>query len=330
MKKLLILFAILLIIPFVKANCACSCNESSQSNTTAVTLPEGYCNVSLTLQTDKTNYKNGEKILIYNELTDTHHNFTIDYWIENNNGSIIKKLVSTSNTNNKQYTTNFYNDTILVIKNNLTKLDCINVANNTYNELEIPVDFEESNISTISIDKIYNTKVTIGNNLTALISVYTGNNSEFNINTLIDNITSTQIYTIHGIYNHTQLNLTTQIPKDCNISTNNYEFTVSSTYFTITKNITIINNCINTAYNSYNASSNNITSNLSESVINLAGNPITGEVIYQSSNIKAKDMAIYMVMFVLALIAILVISTNKTIGKALKETTRKWSSQLEQ
>ena len=65
MKIFLITAIFLLSIQTIYAHDVC--NSTLENNTNM--LPEGYCSISLGLQTDKTEYKNQEKITIYNILT---------------------------------------------------------------------------------------------------------------------------------------------------------------------------------------------------------------------------------------------------------------------
>ncbi len=343
MKKYIIAMLFLLFIPFVTAHE--SCNETIiQENITEI-LPEGYCNVSLSLETNKQYYKNGEKIEIYNGLSNRSHEFKIKYWIENNNGTIIKEKLETLNLNPKQFTPRLADNTTLVIKNNLTFIDCININNKTYNELEVFVEVEKDPNSNITIKKLYlnrSKRIYIGNNLTAQIAVYSGNQTNFTFTTEIENITNRVEHTIEGIFNYTIMNITTQIPYDCNIQNNTYTLAARTGELESKQNFTILNNCSHEVPGNGIKSEVNISidelppepasneSNSSESIISFPGAPLTGRTIYESSNIKAKKIATYLFMVILAAILIGLISKSKDTEKTLKESTEKWSSQLEQ
>ncbi|MBI2148075.1 hypothetical protein HYU23_00185 [Candidatus Woesearchaeota archaeon] len=330
MKKIIVLFLILSILPIVYAHETCN-----QTNSSIETLPEGYCNVELKLETDKDEYKNGEKIIIYNQLTNKSYNFTIDYWIEDDKGIVIKEKVSTANTNNKQYTIKLNESTNITIKNNLSYIDCININNKTKNELNLKVFVEKDPQPQLTIEKIYinRTKtINIGDNLTATIKVYSGNNTNYTIKIYIENLTETKEYKILENFSYNITNTTTEIPYDCNIKTGNYNFVVESNDISLMQNFTIINICeSNLTIREINESSNSTyESNSSESIINVVGNTLTGRTIYESANVKAKDIAVYLFMVVLAAITILIIISNKNTDKSLKKSTEKWSSQLEQ
>ena len=334
MKIFLITAIFLLSIQTIYAHDVC--NSTLENNTNM--LPEGYCSISLGLQTDKTEYKNQEKITIYNILNDKNYNYTIDYWIEDEEGNTIKEKTSTTNTNNKQYTPKLDQDTTLIIKNNLTKIDCNNTINDTHNEIKVLVGVEENNIPSIKITKLYlnrTKKISIGQNLTAEITVYSRNNTEYEVYYHIKNITEIQNYTITGKYKNTKFNITLPIKYDCNISTNNYKFTVNSEDLEVEEEIVIINNCkINTSESKITDENTTIKQgqnfNTSESVINVLGGTVKGNLVYESSNVKAKNIATYLFMVALAAITMGIILTNKNTDKTIKESTEKWSSQLEQ
>lgn len=352
MNKYLIILAVLLIIPLVKAQEYCNetnitedyCTKYCNQNNTTNILLEDHCNISLSLETEKYNYKNGDMIKIYNKLSNKSYDFIIDYWIEDEKGNIVKEKISTTNTNPKQFTPKFTDNTTLIIKNNLTSLACPNTNNNTYNEVRVFVEAKKDPNSNFTIEKIYlnrSKKIGIGNNLTASISAYSGNNTNYTITSLIENLTNETNYTLIGEFNYSVFNITTPIPYDCNLKTNNYTFIVKSEEKELKQNLTIINNCQNntninkTIEQKQNNTETEIVitqneTNSSESVINLEGNSLTGRTIYESTNIKAKKIAIYFFMVILAAITIILIITNKNTNKVLKESTEKWSSQLEQ
>ncbi len=325
MKKLLILI-ILLIVPIAFGH---PCNETE--NTTIKILPEGYCDINLSLETDKNIYNNEEKILISNKLNEKNHNFTIEYWIEANNITI-KDPVKTTNTNQKQFTPKLLETTYIKIKNNLTKIDCINVNNQTSNEVKVLVEVEKDPNPSITIEKIYlnrTKKINIGETLNSSVNIYTGNNSNYSILNYIENITEIKEYIINESFKLVELNLTLEIPNNCNITNGNYKFIVKSKDLEKSENITIINNCKNESQVNPKQQVLKNNTNMSESVINLMGNSITGRTIYESTNVKAKNVITYIFMVILAIIGIIIITSNKN-TKVIKKSTEKWSSQLEQ
>ncbi|MFH2019832.1 MAG: lamin tail domain-containing protein [archaeon] len=78
-----------------------------------VQVEDGYtekCDISLTIDTEKQIYEEGEKITIRHELSSKDFPFEIDYWIEDINGDQIKDKTRTDNTNKKSYTPNLDDD----------------------------------------------------------------------------------------------------------------------------------------------------------------------------------------------------------------------------
>ncbi len=334
MKKLIFILVILAAINIVYAH---ECNET-QENTTI--LPEGYCDVSLTLETDKEQYKNGETIKIYNKLSNKSYDFSIEYWIEDNQSNIIKEKLTTTNTNVKQFTPKLGDNTTLVLKNNLASIDCININNNTYNELLVFVEVEKDPEYNLTIQKIFlnrSKKIEIGNNLTAQIAAYSGNISNYSIDYYINNVTDSFSYLISNQFNYSIFNITLEIPNDCSINAGNYSLIAKHNELESIQNFTIINNCqitqnITNSTENYTVEYYNQTkdSNLSENVINLQTGPITGKVIYESASERTKKIATYLVMVVLAAVLIAIVTSSKDTGKILEKTTEKWSSQLGQ
>ncbi len=112
--KLFIIVALLL-IPCVLAD---HCNETVDNHT---------CSVSISLSSEKDVYLSGERIKFYNTLTNESYAFKIEYWIEDENQTIVKKPVTTQNVNEKSYTPKIKEEEkILFIKNRLLSVDCNN------------------------------------------------------------------------------------------------------------------------------------------------------------------------------------------------------------
>ncbi|HLC58871.1 MAG TPA: hypothetical protein VJI68_03335 [Candidatus Nanoarchaeia archaeon] len=326
MKYLIPIILALIFIPLINAqqcNCSCINNETIKEE---IELPENSCNIQLNLTTDKEYYKNGEKITINNILNNKSIDFDIEYWIENLNGSIIKNKTITKNTLAKQYTPKLDNNSTLVIKNNLTTLNCININNNTYNELKVFIEVEKEPNSNLTLKEIIprNKKLKLGENLTINLKVYTGNISNYTITTEIENITN-KTELILNKYNYTDLTILNKINENCNIIPNNYTLIINSNSSLIKDNITIINECVNQTANNAIILQNS-TQNSSENLINQELNPITGHIVYESSNIKAKKIGVYTLVAILVTLIITFITKKSTL-KQIKEQAQKWYSQ---
>lgn len=332
-----ILFIILLTLPtLVYAHDSCNQTESNPTFSN-ITIDNNACNVNLTLETNNLTFKNGEKIEIYNKLGSKPEDFTIEYWIEDLNKTIIKEKITTNNLNKKQFTPKLKESTYLKVKNNLTYIDCNNTNNNTHNELLISIEVEKEPNPYFQIEKLYlkrSKKIELGSNLTASISVYTGNLTNLTIATYIENITNKTQTIIYNNFNKTIFNTTLVIPNNCSINTSNYYFVTEALRQQLKEEITIINNC------KYEPEPNEIEGNITEeialeensdeSVINLEVSPIAGSLVYESSSKKARKIADYLGIAVLAAIIIAILLTSKDTEETLKETTKEWSSQLEQ
>lgn len=336
-KYLFLIISLIIISPKVLAHE--DCNQTIVNTTyNNLTTENNACNVALTLETDKLSFKNGEKIEIYNKLINKTKDFSIEYWIEGLNSTIIKEKLETKNTNKKQFTPKLKESTTLLIKNNLTYIDCNNTNNNTYNTLSVFVEVEKDPNQYFNIEKLYlkrSKKIELGSNLTSTIKAYTGNFSNLTIISYIENITNKTSITIQNYFNETTFNITTSIPNDCNITTGNYFLAVESQNNQLKEEFIIVNNCKETTKteeisNATKGETIITEENSDESVINLEVSPVTGNLVYESSSQKARRLANYLGFAILAAITIAVLLTSKNTQESITESTKEWSSQLEQ
>jgi hypothetical protein len=316
MKKYLI---IILIFILFSSNALAMCEDFCKLNISEVQalcnknieLPQGYCNVSLSLRTDKLEYNYGDKITISNDIN--YKNYTIAYWIEDLEGNKLKNITFTTNSNNKQYSPKFDINSTIIIKNNLTKIDCININNQTSNNLTIKVQGLEPKEPTLDLI-LSNEEINISEKLNYSVNIYTGDNENLQLNVKIENLTESKIYQITAKFNLTSIQDNIQIPANCNLTTKTYYLLVTATNLSIKKPIKIINNC-----NRLTEINQSVEVNASKNVINLTQNQITGNAVYQSKNLFAKEIAKYFFMVVLALVAIWLIIKSKETEKTLKK-----------
>ena len=116
---------------------------------------------------------------------------------------------------------------------------------------------------------------------------------------------------------YSEYNLSTDItiPLNCNIQTNNYTLRTSAINLTEERQILVINNCKSNPNNNTGELNITIGENLffeSESNINSSENAITGRIIYESPEIKAKGISSYI------LIAIVIMAFLYIIPKISK------------
>ena len=93
------------------------------------------CDVSISININKTVFDNEdgiEAVKFYNTLSDKHHIFVIEYWIEDYTGKIVKNTTQTSNLNVKSWTPKkslLVETKVYFIKNRLISIDCNNTNN---------------------------------------------------------------------------------------------------------------------------------------------------------------------------------------------------------
>ncbi|MGV8150416.1 MAG: hypothetical protein ACP5NV_01685 [Candidatus Woesearchaeota archaeon] len=90
------------------------------------------CNISIGVQliTQKEIYLNKESIKFKNTLSDIYENtYTIEYWIEDLSGTVVKSKISTNNLNEKSYTPSISSMVeALIIKNRIKEVSCSNIG----------------------------------------------------------------------------------------------------------------------------------------------------------------------------------------------------------
>ncbi len=62
------------------------------------------CDISISIDSNKEIFDNGEKIEFHNKLSDESFDYIIEYWIEDINGSIVKRKMNTTNHLKKFFT----------------------------------------------------------------------------------------------------------------------------------------------------------------------------------------------------------------------------------
>ena len=98
------------------------------------------CDISLTIETEKLVYENGEKIGFRNILSNESFNYRIEYWVEDLFGEVFKKRYETSNLNKKSYTPKIETKVeVLKVIANISYLACndSNKSDNYYETIVI-------------------------------------------------------------------------------------------------------------------------------------------------------------------------------------------------
>ncbi len=100
------------------------------SNHTFIDTRALQCSVNAHISTDKNTYHSEEKISIILSINETEYPFIITYWMEDVYGRIVKKPVSTSNTNVKHYTVKeFFGINAYSLFTEITEIQCNNSEN---------------------------------------------------------------------------------------------------------------------------------------------------------------------------------------------------------
>ncbi len=260
---------------------------------------KNYCSVNISVSTEKEHYNNSEKITFYNTLSGDNNEFNIEYWIEDDYGSIIKNMANTTNTNKKSFTPNLDYPTNIHIKNKLLYLSCNNTNTVRESEKVIPIYMDKSfdmNISLVSIKNLKRNNYHYFNDTLKInFLAYTGNNSNLTVSASLSNLVGNNTNLAYR-YKQYQGYILLTIPYDCSIKTDNYTIRLSAIDIADIENITITNKCImgpplnESVSNKYNSNTTNNPDNISESVIN-SFEPATGSFIYEGSSKKATSIA---------------------------------------
>jgi len=111
-----------------------STNNITSNITSNITNETCHASIKIVLKNESQFYENSIAIKFYNiidvdynntNLSKKDINYSIDYWIEDLLGNVVKNLVTTTNQNEKSFTPNIIEkDAILKIKNVLTTINC--------------------------------------------------------------------------------------------------------------------------------------------------------------------------------------------------------------
>ena len=282
---------------------------------------DGSCSVSITMISDKSFYNNSEKIVFYNNLTSKYFPYVIEYWIESENGTILKSRLNTTNTDAKSYTPRLSKPGNLILKNRLLFVDCNNTSSFTSSEKTVFVNVDVSHIANITISSFNigtDKKAKLGDILRPTASVYTGILGNGSIKVEIVNITSVFNLSVYGNYEYYDFKPEIEIPSDCNISTGNY--TLKATFLDLisTKDFVIENDCkFNSTFidsSPDNLTMNDVLEGPPESNINLSQSSNSWVEVYNSANTRAKKLMIYAFVGVV-LFMLLILFKNNIISK---------------
>ncbi len=121
------------------------------------------CNVTINVSTDRFLYEEGETIIIENFISNESFFYSIEYWVEDLFGNVLKNPINTSNLNDKRFTPSIAEtDRVLIVRNRIAELACNNTNASTVTASESMVIMkkqneeegnaaQESNVSIISV-----------------------------------------------------------------------------------------------------------------------------------------------------------------------------------
>jgi hypothetical protein len=211
------------------------CNTFTFLQTSAVA-----CNVSLSISSENLFYTNKKRMGYYTVLNNKSFPYSIDYWVEDLFGEIIKKKVTTTNTNKKSFTPNIKEkDKVLFIKSKVTpSCNDSNITDNNANKMIIitntMVDQEPSQnqegTSTMNITKISPEIGKYGGVVKADVEIYKGSTTKYSISAFLEKdgtkISETTKLNLKDKYTNYKITLPLQLKPNCNYKTSNGSATI--------------------------------------------------------------------------------------------------------
>jgi len=189
------------------------------------------CNLSLEIDNSKEIYELPEKIKFKPLLSDKTYPYKIDYWFEDLFGNMIRKKITTLNTNRKSWKPKIdESDKVFLIKTNLSFISC-NDTNSTDNSAEQIVivkdpDYSEnlpeneSYVKIVDISLGSDNKAKFGEAVDVKVNIYRGDTSKYSISLWAEGISkisskTTKIHTLTRFINYT-FTVPVQLKPNCN------------------------------------------------------------------------------------------------------------------
>ncbi|MEK6863094.1 MAG: hypothetical protein AABW53_00135 [Nanoarchaeota archaeon] len=187
----------------------------------------------INLEINKTNrtifYENGQTIKFTPEINDENFPFIIEYWIEDLFGSIVKDKFNTTNTNQKSWKTNIWEEDRVLLLKAIVYPSCndTNIADNVAEsmfivtktgELELSSS-NEGELSTINITEISPQPASFGGVIKADVEIYKNSTNKYSLSAwaeksgkVISEETKVNLKTKNTLY---ELTLPVQIKPNC-------------------------------------------------------------------------------------------------------------------
>lgn len=304
-------------------------NETNNTQNKTLNIPDDIkiCNISIgiKLKEEKQIYENKESIKFYNTLNITPYyksNFSIEYWVEDLYGNVLKNKIQTTNLNEKTFTPNIKEKvSAIIIKNNLINIEsnCSeNILNDSAEKILIIKNpyYEEKKCEaaeTIVQDKnesknssetsFIDTKIDEKN---IIVNAYRGNDRKYAVNIQIKNnqnkkTTEIKLYLEKNSFTELFFPLK-------NLECGNYTITTEGLGYKTTKyynepcadiEVTSKSNSAKNSTLKQPSNNSNSTKSNSTGLFNSTGldakfynSPITGKTIYASRNEQTKKYSL--------------------------------------
>jgi len=317
-------------------------NDEACKTITVIDTSSLLCNISINITTEKILYDNKEQIKFYNNLNDESFPYTIEYWIEDLFGTIIKKRINTTNTNQKSFTPDIdEKDRVFFIKNKVYALcNDLNTSDNSAEKLIIIKGSETiyDTESSINIEQIYDlgsdNKAKFGQTIRVRLNIYKGNTTKESIKLWIENdgrISKESKTNVYEKYTSYDLTLPVQIKPNCDgeFDDDDYKVIVEGLDARDTKKLEVggITDSLCEEKIVYKETEETIDVTETSQVIQLkesgfeqellSEGPMTGDiileskkepiVIYESSTIKMKNLILYFIVILLTILCVILI-----------------------
>ena len=282
-------------------------NNKDCKNINVINTGNIKCNVSLWVYSTKQIYNNNEKVEFYNYISNDSFPFLIEYWIEDIFGDVVKERYNTSSLSKKQWTPKIsQNEKAFLIKNKLHVL-CDNSGDEDDERLIVVKGNEEETELNNYVKILDVSKLKVGETGNVKIEVVKGDTRKYAVKLGLGNSES-KVY-IYDKGNYTLL--LPIIPK----KDGKYDLILEGLGNKDKKEVEVEGKEISLEAHI----DEKIVKEVCEEKENLlekaspkeygekVNNLLTGDVIYESSDVKAEKLGIYIFVFVLILFMIYLI-----------------------
>lgn len=184
------------------------------------------CNISLNISIkEKEIYNESESIKFKIELNEKSFPFTIEYWIEDLLGKIVRNKINTTNTNQKSWKSNIDEEDRILLFKSVVYPTCndTNLTDNSREKMFFVVNPSQEPVSSINIEKLYlgtDDKVDWGDQFTVKVNIYKGDETKQSVQLWAEKegerVSKTTKVNIYDKYKSYPLTLPIQLEANCN------------------------------------------------------------------------------------------------------------------